>query len=138
MTRATPTAWKWIGRLLAALIILLGVAFLAAMIYVDYFVGHDTFTEGSAYGFVVGATKKESFEHLQRHYSDRQISIVGNFIPGAPSSFSLDDVNAEGFLMDADLWYFHPDGERYLTFKIFFRDGKLIEIYRGWGEFEGF
>lgn len=114
----------------------LGLVFLYILVnsYYDIGVGGDLFEEGSAYGITIGSTKKETFGDLLEYYKDSPVEFVAYYIPDSPRTFGLDDPAAEEILRTTDLWYFHPDDDHWITFKLYFRNEKLIKIYRFWGD----
>lgn len=131
--------WKWIRRIAIVLVILAALPFAlkkGLMMYADFVIDAHRYTEGSAYGMVIGARKREVFDGLVKYFHDQYIHFDGRHSADVPDYFTQNDPNAFAYLERVEIWRFDARIDERVSFDIRFRGGKLVSIKHASGEFE--
>nr|NIU00702.1 hypothetical protein [Nitrosopumilaceae archaeon]NIV65641.1 hypothetical protein [Nitrosopumilaceae archaeon]NIX61304.1 hypothetical protein [Nitrosopumilaceae archaeon] len=90
---------------------------------------HKRVKEGKAYGFTIGESKRNVFDNALKNYGDRiQLIYIGEH-PGIEKKFEFSKNKFEN-ISNFDTWTLHLDENLMDSFTLYFKKGRLKEIYR--------
>jgi len=120
-------------------IIVLVIAVLCVAIFLLFYFGtkHEIVTEGEAYGFSIGMTKKQAFAAAESQYAGKNVYMTGllsNNVEYPKSHTQLDFTTFQfNQIEKRDIWTFYYKKNFNSILRLTFEDGKLANIYRGKG-----